>query len=171
MSSTCTLPVMSVDKVEYDLTGNVVKQSGTLSQMVSDLGIDLDSEQPLDIERIELNNCSGHILKAVIEWAEANQKALEKFENETEFEAVQDELAEFNDKFVNDKRLVIFELILAANYLDMKDLFTAATDFVSETLRLHDPEKIREMWGLENDFDPEDIAEKKHEMDVDDPNE
>uniref|UniRef100_A0AC35UFC9 Skp1-related protein n=1 Tax=Rhabditophanes sp. KR3021 TaxID=114890 RepID=A0AC35UFC9_9BILA len=171
MSSTCTLPVMSVDKVEYDLTGNVVKQSGTLSQMVSDLGIDLDSEQPLDIERIELNNCSGHILKAVIEWAEANQKALEKFENETEFEAVQDELAEFNDKFVNDKRLVIFELILAANYLDMKDLFTAATDFVSETLRLHDPEKIREMWGLENDFDPEDIAEKKHEMDIDDPNE
>uniref|UniRef100_A0AC35UCL8 Skp1-related protein n=1 Tax=Rhabditophanes sp. KR3021 TaxID=114890 RepID=A0AC35UCL8_9BILA len=161
MNSIRTLPVISGDKVEYNLSLEVVKQSGTLSQMISDLGIDLTSEEPLDIETIELDNCSGHILKAVIEWAETNKEALGPFENE----AVKEKLADVNDKFVNDHRLVIFELILAANYLDMKELLTAATDFVAETLRLYDPEEIREILGIENDFDPEDLAEAKKKND------
>jgi S-phase kinase-associated protein 1 len=50
---------------------------------------------------------------------------------------------------------LVFELILAANYLDMKPLLDAATTYVGSLIAGKSPEEVRVAFNIKNDFTPE----------------
>ncbi len=57
--------------------------------------------------------------------------------------------------FIAQPYEMIFELILAANYLDIKSLLELACAKVSGIIFGKTPDQIREIFGIENPFTPE----------------
>ena len=82
--------------------------------------------------------------------------------------AEQESLPE-DDKNVWDKDFVkvddetLFNLILAANYLDIKHLLDLTCKTVADEIKGKTPEEIRIRFNIKNDFTPEEEEEVKRE--------
>ncbi|CAJ0567020.1 unnamed protein product, partial [Mesorhabditis spiculigera] len=49
----------------------------------------------------------------------------------------------------------LFDVITAANYLDIKCLLDKSAETIAAMIKGKNPEEIREIWQLTNDFTPE----------------
>ena len=70
-----------------------------------------------------------------------------------------DLVSEWDAKFVDVEQTILFELILAANYMDCKSLLDLTCAKVASMIKGKSPDQIREQFGIVNDFTPEE--EKK----------
>ena len=61
--------------------------------------------------------------------------------------------------FINLEQDVLFELILAANYLDIKSLLELSCAKTASLIKNKTIEEIRKFFGIENDFSPEEEAQ------------
>jgi S-phase kinase-associated protein 1 len=59
---------------------------------------------------------------------------------------------------------IIFPVILAANFLDIRHLLDVCCKAVANTMVGKTPKQIREMYGIVNDFTPEQEEEMKNEI-------
>ncbi|KAI3458943.1 hypothetical protein Pfo_015606 [Paulownia fortunei] len=67
-----------------------------------------------------------------------------------------DEKRKFDELFVSGKELgVLFDVVLAANYLNIKDLLDMLCQKIADTIKNKDVRCVREIFGIENDFTPE----------------
>ena len=62
-------------------------------------------------------------------------------------------------EFVNLDQEILFELILAANYLDIKPLLELACAKVASLIKNRSIPEIRKFFNIENDFTPEEEAQ------------
>eukprot|EP00892_Ulva_mutabilis_P003803 jgi/Ulvmu1/1795/UM119_0013.1 len=74
-----------------------------------------------------------------------------------------DEVKAFNKEFLPSDNGQLFELILAANYLNIKSLLDITCQAVAEQIRGKTPQQIRDNFGIENDFTPEEEEEVRRE--------
>jgi S-phase kinase-associated protein 1 len=74
-------------------------------------------------------------------------------------EVVQDWYADF----VIIEKEVLFELILAANYMDIKPLLDLTCATVASMIKGKTPEEIRITFNIVNDFTPEEEAQVREE--------
>jgi S-phase kinase-associated protein 1 len=74
-------------------------------------------------------------------------------------EVVQDWYA----RFVSVEQEVLFELILAANYMDIKPLLDLTCATVASMIKGKSPEEIRKTFNIVNDFTPEEEAQVRDE--------
>ena len=65
--------------------------------------------------------------------------------------------------FVKVDQGTLFELILAANYLDIKSLLDLTCRTVAEMIKGKTPEEIRKHFNIKNDFSPEEEAQVRKE--------
>ncbi|XP_010501125.1 PREDICTED: SKP1-like protein 14 [Camelina sativa] len=125
---------------------------------------------------IPLSNVTGKILSMVIEYCkthvnvvddeeEISKEAKEKKEDDdsmSEEEAAK--LKEWEAEFLKDKDLAtIFQLILAANYLNVKGLLDLTSQSVADHIKDMTPEEVREIFNIENDYTPEEEEEVRRE--------
>jgi len=128
--------------------------------MLEDIG---DADEP-----IPLPNVSGKVLKKVIEYSE-HHKDDEPAPAEEEKEVFDnarnrsDEISEWDSTFITCENEELFEIILAANYLDIKPLLDLGCKTVANMIRGKTPEQIREMFNIENDFTPEEEEQIRRE--------
>ena len=77
---------------------------------------------------------------------------------------MRDVVSEFDAEFVAKlDQATLFELILAANYMDIKSLLDLTCAKVASMIKNKSPEEIRKTFGIVNDFTPEEEASWREE--------
>jgi S-phase kinase-associated protein 1 len=70
---------------------------------------------------------------------------------------------EWDATFVDIEQELLFELILAANYMDIKSLLDLTCAKVASMIKGKTPEEIRKTFNIVNDFTPEEEAQVREE--------
>ena len=109
-----------------------------------------------DIIEFTANNVKGNILKKIVEYLEhykdTEPKEIERPLPSQNFKECVDE---FDFNFTDIDLDMIFEIILASNYLDIKPLLELASAKVASILKGKTTEEIRRTFGITNEFTPE----------------
>ena len=111
-------------------------------------------------------NVAASVLKKVIEWCEKHKDEPIPTQEEEEKELNEgalDKIGTWDTDFFNVDQALVFELILAANYLDIKGLLNLGCKIVAKMIRGKSPEEIRKHFNLKNDFTPEEEEKIKKE--------
>ncbi|CAI0553859.1 unnamed protein product [Linum tenue] len=118
-------------------------QSQTIKHMIEDDCAD---------NGIPLPNVTGRILAKVIEYCKKHHEAPKP-----------DGFASWDEDFVKVDQNTLFDLILAANYLNIKDLLDLTCQTVANMMKGKTPEEIRAIFNIKNDFTPEEEEEVRRE--------
>ncbi|KAL2636363.1 hypothetical protein R1flu_007842 [Riccia fluitans] len=106
---------------------------------------------------IPLPNVSSKILSKVIEYCKYH---VENSKNRDDKPATpEDEIKLWDADFVKVDQATLFDLILAANYLNIKNLLDLTCQTVADMIKGKTPEEIRKTFNIKNDFTPEEEEE------------
>jgi len=75
----------------------------------------------------------------------------------------EDEIKAWDLDFVKVDQATLFDLILAANYLNIKNLLDLTCQTVADMIKGKTPEEIRKTFNIKNDFTPEEEEEVRRE--------
>uniref|UniRef100_A0A7S1V748 SKP1-like protein n=1 Tax=Sexangularia sp. CB-2014 TaxID=1486929 RepID=A0A7S1V748_9EUKA len=142
----------SMDDQEFEVEKSVAEMSVTIKNALEDIG---DVGAP-----IPLPNVSSKILAKVIEFCthHAAKDGADKKDSKNS-----DEIDEWDAEFCNVDQSTLFELILAANYLDIKPLLDLTCKTVANMIKGKSTEEIRKTFKITNDFTPEEEEAVKRE--------
>uniref|UniRef100_A0A0B7ALP7 S-phase kinase-associated protein 1 n=1 Tax=Arion vulgaris TaxID=1028688 RepID=A0A0B7ALP7_9EUPU len=127
----------------------IAKQSVTIKTMLEDLGMDEDEDEP-----VPLSNVNAAILKKVIQWCTFHRDDPPPPEDDDNKERRTDDICSWDTEFLKVDQGTLFELILAANYLDIKGLLDVTCKTVANMIKGKSPEEIRKTFNIKNDFTP-----------------
>ena len=108
-------------------------------------------------------NVTSHILKKVTEWAAQHKDDPTPPEEEEDRVKRTDDISDWDKKFLLVDQGTLFELILAANYLDIKGLLDVTCKTVANMIKGKAPEDIRKTFNIKNDFSPEEEEQVRRE--------
>uniref|UniRef100_A0A0E0QUG7 SKP1-like protein n=1 Tax=Oryza rufipogon TaxID=4529 RepID=A0A0E0QUG7_ORYRU len=137
----------------FEVAEAVAMESQTIRHMIEDKCADTG---------IPLPNVSAKILSKVMAAAAADGDAPAPAAVEAN-KAVEDELKTFDAEFVKVDQSTLFDLILAANYLNIKGLLDLTCQTVADMIKGKTPEEIRKTFNIKNDFTPEEEEEVRRE--------
>jgi S-phase kinase-associated protein 1 len=144
------LTLISSDGEDMELPVKVAQMSETIRNLIEDTGIDAP---------IPLPNVTGKILRKIIEYFTYHS---ENPGNACTGEGSED-ICEWDRQFLNVDQETLFELILAANYLDIKTLLDVCCKTVANMIKGKTPEEIRRTFNIKNDFTPEEEEQVRKE--------
>lgn len=126
-------------------------KSVLIKGMIDDSGVD---------EEIPLPSIKKSILTKVIEFCKhLNSNTAPEIEKPLKSNNISDVTTQFYAEFVNLEQEILFEVILAANYLDIKALLELACAKVASLIKNKSIPEIRKFFNIENDFTPEEEAQ------------
>ena len=153
------IKLRSSDGEVFDVDVEVAKASVTIKTMLDDLGIEDD-----DQEVVPLPNVSSSILRKVIQWATYHKDdPPAPIDDEESRERRTDDISGWDSDFLKVDQGTLFELIQAANYLDIKGLLDVTCKTVANMIKGKTPEEIRKTFNIKNDFTPEEEAAIREE--------
>jgi S-phase kinase-associated protein 1 len=139
----------------FEVARAVAEMSVTIKNMIFDVG-EIDTPIPL-------GNVSGPILEKVIAYCEYHDANPEAPSDEKKDDKRTDDISPWDVEFCNVPQPVLFELILAANYLDIKSLLDVTCKTVANMIKGKTPEEIRKTFNIKNDFTPEEEEQVRKE--------
>lgn len=148
----------SNDGVEVEIEKSVASLSKTITNVLED--------NPDDDGSVPLANVNGAVLKLIMDYCKKHADAVKKAGVTEEAKLPSEEKAEldkWDKEFANVDQTKLFELILAANYLDIKNLLDLMCMTVANMIKGKDPKEIRETFNIENDFSKEEEEEVRRE--------
>lgn len=130
---------------------SVTAKVATMSELVKTM-----AEGDKDEKEIPLPNVKAAVLQKVVQYmryhADNPAKEIEKpLKSQNMAEAV----SKWDADFVDVDQELLFELILAANYMDIKPLLDLTCAKVASMIKGKTPEQIRKTFNIQNDFTPE----------------
>ncbi|GAB4853163.1 hypothetical protein Ancab_017348 [Ancistrocladus abbreviatus] len=75
--------------------------------------------------------------------------------------SVDEDLKQWDAEFVKVDQSTLFDLILAANYLNVKSLLGLTCQTVADMIKGKTPEEIRKTFNIKNNFTPEEEEEEE----------
>jgi S-phase kinase-associated protein 1 len=110
---------------------------------------------------VPLPNVSGEILEQVVQFLQyIKENPLDKIDKPLKSSNMSENVNDpWYAKFTDKDQSIIFELILAANYLDIQPLLDLCCAKVASLIKGKTPEQIRRTFNIENDFTPEEEAQ------------
>ncbi|XP_076676111.1 S-phase kinase associated protein 1 SKP1-related A isoform X1 [Andrena cerasifolii] len=141
------IKLQSSDGEVFEVDVDIAKCSVTIKTMLEDLGMDEDEE-----EVVPLPNVNSAILRKVIQWATYHKDDPPPPEDDENKEKRTDDISSWDADFLKVDQGTLFELILAANYLDIKGLLDVTCKTVANMIKGKTPEEIRKTFNIKNDF-------------------
>ncbi|CAO1941667.1 unnamed protein product [Urochloa humidicola] len=156
------ITLISSDNEKFEVAEAAATLSQTIRHMIEDGCTD---------GGVPLPNVTGKILAMVIEYcnkhapsgAEADAAGEGSSSSAATAVPSTEELKKFDDAFLEVDQVTLFDLILAANYLDIKPLLDLTCQKVADSMKGKTPEEIRAMYNIKNDLTPEEEAEIRRE--------
>jgi S-phase kinase-associated protein 1 len=122
---------------------------------------DDDDEQTIEIP---LPNVKSQVLQKVIEFCEHHlEQPMTEIEKPLKSQVMADVVQKWYADFVELEQVLLFELILAANYMDIKPLLDLTCATVASMIKGKSPDDIRATFNITNDFSPEEEAQVRDE--------
>ncbi|KAL3723701.1 hypothetical protein ACJRO7_035812 [Eucalyptus globulus] len=149
MASSRKITLRSSDGESFDVEQSVAVESQTIKHMIEDGCAD---------NAIPLPNVNSKILAKVIEYCKMHVESAK-----AEDRVNDEELKTWDVDFVKVDQATLFDLILAANYLNIKSLLDLTCQTVADMIKGKTPEEIRKTFSIRNDFTPEEEEEVRRE--------
>ncbi|CAH3133334.1 unnamed protein product [Porites lobata] len=151
------IKLQSSDGEIFEVDVEAAKTSVILGPMVEDLGMGKDDDEP-----VRLPNVNAAILAKVIKWAEKHKDDPPPPDDDENKEKRTDDIDPWDQEFLKVDQGTLFELILAANYLDIKGLQDVACKTVANMIKGKTPEEIRKVLNF-TDLTPEEEEQVRKE--------
>ncbi|XP_047331815.1 SKP1-like protein 1A [Impatiens glandulifera] len=144
------------DNKRLTMKKTIANQSQTLKQMVKNDGAN---------KVIHLSNITYKIMVKVKEYCNkhANDPLNSCFESTKEI-LVDQELKKFDSEFVQVDVETLFHLIMAARFLNIKNLLDLLCTAVANMIKENSIEELRKKLRIENDYTPEEEEEVRKEI-------
>ncbi|CAM9162781.1 unnamed protein product [Heterosigma akashiwo] len=154
-----TVHLVSQEGDSFDVAVNVAKMSELVKTMIDD-----DAEDDAEPQEIPLPNVKGTVLAKVIEFCRHyKEDPMVEIEKPLKSANMHEVVQEWYADFVHVEQELLFELILAANYMDIKPLLDLTCATVASMIKGKTPEEIRKTFNIVNDFTPEEEAQVREE--------
>jgi len=137
------LTLVSGDEKSFKIDEKAAKMSMTIKLLLEDVGNE---------ENIPLPNVQSAILSKVIEYCEKHKNDDPPVENADAAPSEDEGDLDFCKEF---DQATLFEMIKAANYLDIRSLLDVTCKTVANMIKGKTTEQIRATFNIENDFTPE----------------
>uniref|UniRef100_A0A7S3HQT9 S-phase kinase-associated protein 1 n=1 Tax=Spumella elongata TaxID=89044 RepID=A0A7S3HQT9_9STRA len=135
---------------------------GKMSELVKTM-IDEDQNEE-EAQEIPLPNVKSAILSKVIEFTKHyKEEPMNEIEKPLKSANMAEVVQEWYSNFIAVDQEILFELILAANYMDIKPLLDLTCATVASMIKGKSPEDIRKTFNIVNDFTPEEEAQVREE--------
>ncbi|CAI9275738.1 unnamed protein product [Lactuca saligna] len=148
-SSSKKIVLKSSDGETFEVDEAVAVESQTIKHMIEDNCAG---------SSIPVPNVTSKILSKVIEYCKKHVDT-----PKTDDKTTEDDLKSFDTEFVNVDQGTLFDLILAANYLNIKRLLDLTCQTVADMMKGKTPEEIRKIFHIKNDYTPEEEEEVRRE--------
>lgn len=154
------IKLQSSDGLIFNTETQIAKCSGTIKTMLDDLGVDEGEE-----EVVPLPNVNSTIMRKVLQWATYHKDDPQLADDDENKEKRTDDISSWDADFLKVDQGTLFELILAANYLDIKGLLDVTCKTVANMIKGKTPDEIRKTFNIKNDFttQEEDLVRKENE--------
>jgi S-phase kinase-associated protein 1 len=160
-----TIKLQSSDGQIFPVDIEIAKTSETLKTMLEDLGITDETEN----EIVPLPNVNSEILKKVIDWAGQHKDDPVPTDEDEYKEFNYADLPEWDLEFLKMEQATLFELVLAANYLDIKGLLSLTCKSIANMIIGKTPEEIRKTFNVKCDPTPQEQEEEEVKKEIDSP--
>ena len=151
--------------IEYQVSREAAKMSGLIKDMLEDQG---EGEEAI----IPVPNVSGRTLKYVLEYVEHHHNNRADAIEKPLKGKIEEVITEWDKAFLftdlvknHDEKQheTLIDVIMAANFLNIKDLLDLCCACVASMIKGKTPEQIRALFNIENDFTPEEEEKIREE--------
>ncbi|KAF2999391.1 hypothetical protein E8E13_006673 [Curvularia kusanoi] len=145
------------DNQDMEVDRQVAERSILIKNLLEDLGGDND-------EAIPIPNVNEPVMKKVLEWCEHHRNdPPASQDDDSDSRKKSTDIDEWDQKFMQVDQEMLFEIILAANYLDIKALLDVGCKTVANMIKGKSPDEIRKTFNIQNDFTPEEEEQIRRE--------
>ncbi|KAH3685960.1 hypothetical protein WICPIJ_003082 [Wickerhamomyces pijperi] len=135
--------LQSQDDQEFDLERQLIERSVLLKNLLNDTEYDYADSEP-----IPLPNVKGATLKKVIEWCEHHKDSTFPDDNDEDARKSAP-LDDWDKTFLNNvDDEMLYEIILAANYLNIRPLLDSGCKTIAEMIRGKSADEIRRIFNI-----------------------
>mmetsp|Transcript_45499 Transcript_45499/g.116428 ORF Transcript_45499/g.116428 Transcript_45499/m.116428 type:complete len:161 (-) Transcript_45499:222-704(-) len=146
----------SADGEMFEVDADVAFSSLTVKNMIEDTG----ASAPVPVP-----NVNSKVLSKIIEYCSyhVDQERRSKDADDHTRRQIEDETSKWDKDYICVDQAVLYELILAANFLNIKGLLDLCCQTVADIIKGKTPEQIRQYFHIKNDFTPEEEEEVRKE--------
>jgi len=143
------IKLITSDDKEFSVDRDIAERSELIKDMLGNGG---------DKHPILLYNVCESVLAKVLEYCEHHRgEPVHTQDDDVPIRTT--DITEWDQRFICVDQEMLFEIILAANYLDIKPLLDVGCKAVANTIKGKTPEEIRKLYNVVNDFTPEEEAQ------------
>jgi len=140
---------------EFTVDVEVACLSNVIKAMIDDSGTD---------DVVPLPNVKTSTLEKVIEYCKYHREnPAPELPKPLKSANLSEVVSKWDLDFISIDQDAIFDLIMAANYLDIKSLLDLTCATIASMIKGKTPEQIRKQFNITNDFTPEEEAQVREE--------
>uniref|UniRef100_A0A915CAT0 Skp1-related protein n=1 Tax=Parascaris univalens TaxID=6257 RepID=A0A915CAT0_PARUN len=153
----CQVPLRTSDGEIVKVDRDVIRHSALIDELLKDL-LNSGDASTTSMEPIPLAEVDAKTLKKVLEWCEHHKEDNLLSQNvNTNDEIFVEEIPEWDEQYLQMEDRMLFDVVLAANFLNVKMLMEMACKMIAEKMKGRTPEELRAMFSVENDLTEEDV--------------